>query len=239
MRARQRHLNAKDLGASLVLDARFLALANGSNVTTWTNRVGRDNFTSNSSPSIYMESALNGQPVVRFSGSSTGYYLLTSTWYNQSRIFIFTGKMNGFGPAYSTLYDDYSSNSGVTCGFSLLVKSNGKLAIYWGATDSQVSYDGTGSTTLNTSTKFIWSAGNGPSVFYSLINGASDASLTTTKTPKVDEPPPPSVGYSRTFPGRNANMDLGQALIVNGSTSTSVRKRLEQSAAFSFKISCS
>lgn len=73
MRARQRHFNAKDVGASGVYDARFIAgLANNAAVSTWNSRTGTNTATQANATfqPIYKTDQFNGNPVVQFDGTN-------------------------------------------------------------------------------------------------------------------------------------------------------------------------
>jgi hypothetical protein len=81
MRARQRHLNPRDAGAQAVYDARFLTGASGSAVSDWTDR-SRSGYTASQAtgskqPSLEY-SVQGGSNVVRFDGA--GDELLTTSY---------------------------------------------------------------------------------------------------------------------------------------------------------------
>jgi hypothetical protein len=72
MRLRQRHLNPRDAGANLVLDARYITgLSDGDLVGTWADRSGNGNdvTASGSNRPTYKVEIQGGQPVLRFDGS--------------------------------------------------------------------------------------------------------------------------------------------------------------------------
>ena len=73
MRARQRHLNPKAAGASVVFDSRYITgLSDGSNVTSWSDRSGNaNNATNTSNYPTYETDGQGGNPVVRFVAAST------------------------------------------------------------------------------------------------------------------------------------------------------------------------
>lgn len=68
MRARQRHFNARDAGATLVLDARFVhGKSNNDELETWPGRAGADaTQTTATKKPIYQSAKINGQPTVYF-----------------------------------------------------------------------------------------------------------------------------------------------------------------------------
>ena len=72
MRARHRHFNARDVGAALCLDARFISgLSDGNAVITWSDRsrstANAVQNNANNQPQ-YKTAIQGGQPVVRFDG---------------------------------------------------------------------------------------------------------------------------------------------------------------------------
>lgn len=73
MRARQRHFNARDAGASGVYDARFISgLANDATVGTWSSRTNSNDATQSTEANkpLYKTNQLNGNPVVQYDGSN-------------------------------------------------------------------------------------------------------------------------------------------------------------------------
>lgn len=73
MRARHRHFNPKDAGASGVYDARFISgIANNAAVGTWNSRTGTNTATQATSANqpIYRTDQLNGNPVLQFDGTN-------------------------------------------------------------------------------------------------------------------------------------------------------------------------
>jgi hypothetical protein len=75
MRARQRHLNARDAGATMVLDARFLSGSDGDAIQTWTSRTSAtynmSQATSTKRPLLKLgANGINGQAAVLFDGSN-------------------------------------------------------------------------------------------------------------------------------------------------------------------------
>jgi hypothetical protein len=68
---RARHLNPAHAGAGLVLDTRFLNLANGDSITTFTGRAASENATaSGTARPTYTAAAQGGAPAATFDGST-------------------------------------------------------------------------------------------------------------------------------------------------------------------------
>jgi hypothetical protein len=72
MRARQRHLNPRSAGATVVFDARYITgLSDGGNVSSWSDRSGNaNNATTGSNYPTYETNEQAGNPVVRFVAAS-------------------------------------------------------------------------------------------------------------------------------------------------------------------------
>lgn len=73
MHRRQRHLNPAHAGATCALDARFISgVANGANISSWSDRSSLGNSPtnggSNNNKPLYQSSGISGQPSVLFDG---------------------------------------------------------------------------------------------------------------------------------------------------------------------------
>jgi hypothetical protein len=86
MRARQRHLNPKAAGASVVFDSRYITgLSDGNNVSSWDDRSGNaKNATTASNYPTYETDGQGGNPVVRFVRASSQRLACSSSAYSGS-----------------------------------------------------------------------------------------------------------------------------------------------------------
>lgn len=86
MRARQRHLNPKAAGATVVFDSRYITgLSDGSNVSSWSDRSGNSkNATTASNYPTYETDGQGGNPVVRFVRESSQRLACSSSAYSGS-----------------------------------------------------------------------------------------------------------------------------------------------------------
>jgi hypothetical protein len=84
MRARQRHLNPRFAGATVVFDARYITgLSDGSNVGSWNDRSGNaNNATTVSNYPTYETDGQGGNPVVRFVSASSTRLTCTNSSYS-------------------------------------------------------------------------------------------------------------------------------------------------------------
>ena len=86
MRARQRHLNPKAAGASVVFDSRYITgLSDGDNVSSWNDRSGNaNNATTASNYPTYETDGQGGNSVVRFVMASSQRLVCTNSAFSGS-----------------------------------------------------------------------------------------------------------------------------------------------------------
>jgi hypothetical protein len=249
MRARQRHFNARDAGATLVLDARRISgLNDGDGVQTWPdisrNANDATQATSGNRP-VYKTAIQGGCPVVRFTKAST-HYLRTSAgpFGTSAGIFI-------LGVA--------SRNASVD---TAVVISHGDLATAAGSCSSLLFEFGNRKFTSNA---FSGTTGAGSTVATALnqdVFGIGTSQAQASSTLKIRLNGGAEVASATALPGNLNNISTaygiganGGGAIVTGVTldgqialaviaaglviSSPVRRRIEQSAAYSFKIACS
>lgn len=225
MRARHRHFNPKGTGAVLALDSRFITgLADGANVSTWTSRTGSNNATQATSGNqpTYETNELNGNPVVLFNGSK----VMTTPGLSAQPMSVVCIARHNTGTSY--IFDGVSNNraalgSGLSTG-----SSNSKMESFAGTTVYGADQS------FNTGEYFIWRTIFNDSSSSISKNGSSFAS---------GNPGTQSLSGGMTIGNRFAlSFYLNGAIAfinVIPSVSVTLLKRLEQVAAFSFKIPCS
>lgn len=245
MRARQRHFNAKDAGANLVLDSRYIAQSDNTAVSAWADRSANAytiEQTSGTSQPVFRTRVIGGNGVVRFDGSNdflNGGDILDIQDKNLTLIcvakFSTTG---GFGALIA------KSRSAAGNGrYSLLRDTSSMIALL------ELGSVVENADVADTSTAWrIYTQGVDRTLenrlFFSGVSQASNAfSNSTSYTPtdvfligaypnNTGTTPPNSAYY--------LNGDIGQVVVLlSSSYSTPIRKRLEHSAAYSFKIACS
>lgn len=242
-RARQRHFNARDAGAGVVFDARFISgISNNSTLDTWPDR-SRNSWHATQTGALrptYLERELNGQPVVScasqymnfsaaeyYKNKSAGFMLVVCRSNN-------SGDSNHFAFAWSTAVN---STNVRFCILSKLGASNTfRAAVRRLDSDgSSIVDSGVSSTSYRVvDATADWGGGQ---VSIS-VSGGAPASLAlptsgnTSNTNSVSVAVAGNTGTSRLSGG----IALAQAF--DFIPSTSAQKRLRHAAAYSFKIAC-
>jgi len=256
MRARHRHFNPKAAGATFGWDTRYNSDGHTNNgaVGTWTDRFSNTATQTATTPTDrrpkWKDNAtdnINGFPVVQFDGIDD--WLETASITSQTAIFamaVFARNWaTGSGTPYKSFFQTQSYAS--TAGIALLTYSGGAAAEWVNqcfianangftigraprASSTSLSGFADGSpriatTELTSSTADIW------------VDGVSKKNNGTTGSV-------PSTTSVLRIGGNTAANDRGDYRVAvaiyykDTSPSSSVRKRLEHAAAFSFKISC-
>lgn len=234
MRARQRHFNPKRT-AALVLDARYITDADGTAVSTWSDRSGngRDatQSTSANQPKV-KTNGMNGNTTVRFDGAASpnqDSLSISSLSVSQpiTAVVAWQGQNSG-----DYVFDSTSSSNRVIIGFALnsgLSADFGKLGAYaGGAAAIEQSVD----------------SRNQNMIASALFNGSSSLLAKNGTTVATGNPGTANMA-SLKIGERFANFnnvsqlkgDIG-ALIILASSSAALRKRIERSMALSFKLAC-
>jgi hypothetical protein len=232
MRARQRHLNPGHFGAAIALDARFgFSQANGSAVSTWEDRTTNNKDASQATAAnqpVYTSSGLNGNPVVTFDGANppnADFLNVSSITVNQPSFVISVWRANGKA---NYLFDAISGNR-VIIGLDLSIGSGtGKLASFAG-TVLEDSIDSSGSEMIatalyNSTSSQIWKNG------VSRVSG--NANTNNIGSIKLGE------RFANFNNVSQLNGYIG-AFTAISSSSDPIRKRIEHSYGFSFKLACS
>ena len=245
MHRRARHLNSRDAGAILVLDSRRIyGLSDGSSVSQW-NDASRSGANATQSTStirpIYKVSIQGGQPVVRF--NVTNNYLASTV-------------TSAFGFIFCVA--NISSNTQEYAG--LLTARTSPNSTLVTASSSNVVLTTMNGTAPNPSQKITGVTGGSPSVssvydkgvsgsttnFEDFLNGLTITNpfvLSVTSTLGLSGTNNFTIGRD-TYQGAQAPRALasGDIMVISllpQSISSSLRKRIEHSSSFSFKIACS
>lgn len=247
MRARQRHFNARDAGASAVFDARFIiGLSNGSLISTWSDRSGNGwNATaSGTARPTYSTNSFGGNAGLQFNGTVNSMNI-------SSNSFALFQNVSG-GMLMGVAIDSNPSGgaaSHLICSWFTNASPNTRIGIFTRLTSVGIT---TGGRRLDADT-FASTPLSSSGINSSIITGLANFSgnLITTRQNGT------SVG-TNTFPSGAGNTSntasvgatvggtsvtyfigkIGLVLAFGSLPSNSVVKRCEQSAAFSFKISC-
>lgn len=229
MRARQRHLNPRDMGATLVLDARRISgLSNNDPVSTWIDisHNGNNATSSLTARPLYKTRQAGGSPSLNFDGSNDFMILTSSITGTATRTVLGVTKKvsganmvclassSGAGGSYSC-FDFWDSNLYITDSTYFKFSSGGNLTTYSVVVD-----------------RINGGLQNGTSDLF--VNGIQKTLSSASLNAGVDE--------FKWIGRRNANYSNGDmCLIVEFTISVSnpISKRIQHFAAFSFKISCS
>jgi hypothetical protein len=237
MRARQRHFTARDIGARVVLDSRYIQQSNSTIVSTWSDRSGNAyNATQaiSTKEPTFQTNQIGGNGAVLFDGSNDSLQAASVVLptYTTS---IVVQKSTRTSTAPKFWFEQGPS----------IGSSNGMLfnGTYWGAWAfyrNGAYHDGP------TFTNFDW-IGNDwaiASLTYDGVgtiykNGEFITNATNQGTARTNS----DVTAALNIAARNQgsvflNGNIGQILIITSALSNSARKRVEHAYAFSFKIAC-
>lgn len=225
MRARQRHFNPKNLGATLAFDSRFLSYNDNDLVDSWADRVAGVSYTATGTwRPTFKTSVSGGSPMVlssaskRLSGNSTVYLpTLNANLYT----FLFLGSGD------NTSGDRVVMAIRGALGYEFLIYWNGSSS-YWafrngsnGKRWTRPSANTVAIESFLNGTPYI----NGLAVSYtSHTHGGSENTNTICNIGVADAS---HRGY------------IGQLIIVNNQLTLSQLKRMTFSGAVAFKIPCS
>lgn len=225
MRGRVRHLKTKSLGATASYDSRYISgLSSGNAVSSWSDLSGNGNTASQATSAkqpTYQTAVFGGQPSVRFDGADDQ---LTHNANNSSSCVIFSAYQKrstqtgyrgvcAFGP------------SGSTGTMLLSVVNSGNWGTY-------TTTNAPASTLIANSTPSLCVVeDNGASGGSFYLNGSSDGTWTGNTIGQLLK----HIGGDAT---QEANIDVGMVLLTEP-LSNPLRKLIEKSIGFSFKIACS
>lgn len=229
MRARQRHLNPRDIGATLVLDTRRITgLSNNDPVSTWTDISSTANNATSSLTArpLYKTGQSGGNPSLNFDGSND-FMTLTSA-------------ITGTGTRTVLGVTKKVSGANMVC-----------LAPSSGSGGSYSCFDFTDSNLYITDSAYFRSSSGGNLTTYSVIidringglqNGTSDLFVNGVQKSLSAASINAGVDEFKWVGRRNTNYANGDMCLIvefTLSVSNSVFKRIQFAAAFSFKIACS
>jgi hypothetical protein len=245
MRARHRHLNARDAGSGAVFDARFISdISNNSSLDTWRDR-SRNAWNATQSGALrptYLASQLNGQPVVSCNSQFMTFSAAAEYYKNKSAGFMLvvcrsnnSGDPNHFAFAWTT------AGGGTTVRFCILSKLGAsntfQAAVRRLDSDgSRIVNSGVSSTSYQVVDATADWGGGQVSISVSGGTPASLALLSSGNTSNTNSVSVAVAGNTDNNSRLNGGIALAQAF--DFIPSTSAQKRLRHAAAYSFKISC-
>lgn len=223
MRARHRHFNARDAGATGVFDSRYISFADNAAVDTWTSRTGSNNMSQSNSANrpVYQVNQINGNPSVYWDGGASDELTFASTlsYSNTSVVTVF-------------------KNGDATNGSVVFARNNNSADYIYFDTNNVYFQNGVANSirTHNLGNVFLIGSGvdQGTTTHTAFANSlAATGSTSSVSTFQC-------TGIGRYGGGTQFNTDghLGLAIIANVAWDAPLRRRVEHAAAYSFKVSC-
>jgi hypothetical protein len=238
MRARQRHFNARDSGAGFVFDSRYINQSDNTAVSTWSDR-SRNGWdaaqnTGNQQP-LFRISQFGGNGVVRFDGSNDGLNIsgalpLLNNVNGATLLSVVKYSANNTGNSIFFANNGTATRARLASGYEAggrRLDGDGFFAIVGGSYSSTRILIHTGVFDYSNSDLFLFLDGKQES---QQLNFSTNGNSSATNSG--------SVTLGNNTISQALNGDMGQALAFNFALHSSLRKRLEHAAAFSFKIAC-
>lgn len=256
MHRRARHLNPAHAGATAALDARFISgVANGAAMSVWTTRPGGTLSPSQASAAnqpTYSASAINGQPALTFDdggAGANGKVLQASISLTQNNVTVIAvANKTGTSPSatYSRAVVTYNTaNEPAAVGD---YNSTNSMIFAQLANATQLEFNPAHSawrnSTANPMVAFSYTL-NRPIVSGTVLDGESVllSQNGATKTGTTSSTPLNSnalrIGAAPALVDSNMLGHIARVDYLPLSVSAPLRRRLEQAAAFSFKLPCS
>jgi hypothetical protein len=238
MRARHRHFNARDAGAALCLDARYISgVSIGGAVSTWPDR-SRNAYDATQTTSANRPTLEDG-PAVRTNGSSHFMVIPTGPTINTGvgHCVLITVKQIAFGN--SSFPDIVNIKTNESNNWQAAFAVSGQTSYRWLLSGSAVSFArlrwDVSSNTNKQIVAFQYNgSGAGTSGNTSLKVDGNTKSLTSASS-FSEVTHEARIGRANNNYGNN---DYHQIALLNFDVANPLRKRLEHAAAYSFKISC-
>lgn len=242
MRARQRHFNPGHSGAKAAFDARFISgLSDGAAITTWSDRSSNANDATQSNATfkpIFKVNIQGGNPATRYNGTNQRFTAPTV----DAKMFIIVFTPNTTA-VYRTFYG-ISSNEAVAVDALYIQMGDPtrkpKFARSTTADTSGANDFATTNTAVTNNSPSIFTGKRSDTSMTSWVVGADQQTDTTTSSLRsADGPSVIGAGYyngniTDFLPG-----DIFALALYDTEMENSLIKRIEQSAAYSFKIACS
>ncbi len=238
MRARQRHLNPRAAGATVVFDARYITgLSDGNNVSSWADRSGNANdATTASNYPTYETDGQGGNPVVRFvRASSHRLACANSTFSGSGAKFVMVAYKNTATGTYSCAAAGQSGT--ITTGGWFVVQARTEVV----TGDPYIAGNGADTQNNKSSPDNLWKVATGAyngTTLYTRKNGAEiDAVNRTMNTNNSVF----RIGHDAQNTTLVEFWDGDISYIAAGPVAYSVPllRRLEHAMGLSYKIACS
>lgn len=207
----------------------------GFDLTTYSNGIWADKsgFNRNFSESnvnfrpTSVANGINNRGSLSFDGVNDRLQRTPEAWAYQYPLTIFVLFRASSYAVYSSLLDFYGDGSGVTAGYTLLIKNNLRSAIYCTSTSGQPAYDGTGNVSYSLNETHLFVATITNNRIESWGNGTSDRLHSFSQTLRTNlGSSPMTVGSSLLFSRFNPVL-LGTVFIVPNDLNATRRQILE------------
>lgn len=246
---RVRHLNPGNSGADLAIDSRFIkGLNDGDSVSTWSDRTRNlNNLTqSGTNRPVYKKNIIGGNPVVRFSSANTQFMAAASSSimdyeFNNPWTVIVIGSATNMATS-NFFFAKELSNSTFAGWYSAVGGSsptNTTVVILQNASGNFAEV--AGSTILTNNIFYIMGFSNNGSSNAAGLNTYINSKLETQNNQHDNLSGSIKQGATFTIGSRNAggvpmNGDISYLAIFPSLLPNSLRRRFDQSAAYSFRI---
>jgi hypothetical protein len=240
MRARQRHLNPRDAGAYAAFDSRFgFALSDGDAVSTWEDRTNGNKDATNTGTArpIYKTAIMGGNPVVRFESSSSDYLKVDTV--TASKITLLSALSSTQTGTAQICIQWGGTGTTTNNQFHLWITSSKYACFYRDSTATDIGIQATNNKTSNPTV--ISTVFDSTARFFENGVAGGTASTSGTMNQSLSQI---GIGVKLTAAGAPQdpsyfNGDMGILVIIPSAVDAPLRRRLEQSAGYSFKIACS
>jgi hypothetical protein len=247
MRARHRHLNPGNAGASAAYDSRFgFSVADGTAISTWEDRTSNNNDASQATAAnqpTYETNEVNGQPAIKFDGSNDR---MTFARFDATEAWTICVLKRSGGTAFQQplLVRQSSTNSDR---LSLLINNNTDYGPVTVGSNANGGNWGKGGALRADEWRIVFAewlgGGTNGAVYYRAHDDGAQITLTNTNggVGAINANLNSSVGcgsnttaFVNFWSGFMASVAFGLTL-----PSSSLRKRLTHAAGYSFKLACS
>lgn len=238
MHRRSRHLNHGSAGATVYCDARRISgVSDGSTVETWSDVSGAGNnvtqATAGNRPT-YKVAIIGGQPVMRFASASTNWYKNTGYSITSNAATVFCMGQSAATVTTSGRFVGFNNSGGYDYD-----NTNGWATLYFDGSSTKIgSYRNNVQVVISATL-----AKQTPYIMANMINGtAMDLYIKSVKTSGTTSAT--SMNSNRLIIGMNEpelgnsrlDGDIGLFSVFKSALSDSLRKRIEHSACYSFKV---
>ena len=242
MRARHRHFTIGNSGALACWDSRPLTQSDGTSITSWQDRISSRAADRATNSPVVKVAIQGGQPILRFAADTRAMIVASNNiTRNKSAIIMVSvvAVSNASTGTYQSVFESQIDSPATRCGIfmrSSKVEAGGRRL-----NADTYQFVQSGSTSNNTFTvgSSFFDYGNAQLYAYERGSETARSGGFQTSGSTSDTASTASIGASFATDGSSnrLNGDIGLCAFVE-SSSTSLRKRFEHAAAFSFKIAC-